>query len=47
VLAARGPVFVLLKVAPVPGGEVPKSPAPAIDRARAFATALQSRQGGL
>jgi thiamine pyrophosphate-dependent acetolactate synthase large subunit-like protein len=42
VLGARGPVFVLLKVAPVPGGEVPKSPAPAIDRARAFATALQS-----
>jgi thiamine pyrophosphate-dependent acetolactate synthase large subunit-like protein len=43
VLAARGPVFVLLKVAPVPGGEVPKSPAPAIDRARAFAAALQNR----
>ncbi len=41
VLAARGPVFVLLKVAPVPGGEVPKSPSPAIDRARAFALALQ------
>jgi thiamine pyrophosphate-dependent acetolactate synthase large subunit-like protein len=41
VLAARGPVFVLLKVAPVPGGEVPKSPAPAINRARAFAAALQ------
>lgn len=42
-LAARGPAFVLLKVAPVPGGEVPKSPAPAIDRARAFAAALQNR----
>jgi thiamine pyrophosphate-dependent acetolactate synthase large subunit-like protein len=43
VLAARGPVFVLLTVAPVPGGEVPKSPAPAIDRARAFAAALQNK----
>jgi thiamine pyrophosphate-dependent acetolactate synthase large subunit-like protein len=41
VLAARGPVFVLLRVAPVPGGEVPKSPAPAVDRARDFAAALQ------
>jgi thiamine pyrophosphate-dependent acetolactate synthase large subunit-like protein len=41
VLAARGPVFVLLKVAPVPGGEVPKSPAPPAERARAFAAALQ------
>jgi thiamine pyrophosphate-dependent acetolactate synthase large subunit-like protein len=43
VLAARGPTFVLLKVAPIPGGEVPKSPAPAIDRARAFAAALQRK----
>jgi thiamine pyrophosphate-dependent acetolactate synthase large subunit-like protein len=41
VLAARGPVFVLLKVAPVPGGEVPKSPAPPPERACAFAAALQ------
>jgi thiamine pyrophosphate-dependent acetolactate synthase large subunit-like protein len=41
VLAAPGPVFVVLKVEPVPGGEVPKSPAPAVDRARAFAAALQ------
>jgi thiamine pyrophosphate-dependent acetolactate synthase large subunit-like protein len=41
VLAARGPVFLLLKVAPVPGGEVPKSPAPPAGRARAFAAALQ------
>jgi thiamine pyrophosphate-dependent acetolactate synthase large subunit-like protein len=42
VLAARGPVFVVLKVAPVPGGEVPKSPAPPIERALAFAAALRS-----
>jgi len=41
VLAARGPVFLLLKVAPVPGGEVPKSPAPPAERARAFAAALR------
>jgi thiamine pyrophosphate-dependent acetolactate synthase large subunit-like protein len=41
VLSARGPVFLLLKVAPVPGGEVPKSPAPPPERARAFAAALQ------
>jgi thiamine pyrophosphate-dependent acetolactate synthase large subunit-like protein len=41
VLAARGPVFLLLKVAAVPGGEVPKSPAPPVDRARTFAAAVQ------
>jgi thiamine pyrophosphate-dependent acetolactate synthase large subunit-like protein len=41
VFAASGPVFLLLKVAPVPGGEVPKSPAPPAERARAFAAALQ------
>jgi thiamine pyrophosphate-dependent acetolactate synthase large subunit-like protein len=41
VLAADGPVFVLLKVAPVPGGEVPRSPAPPVARALAFAAALQ------
>jgi thiamine pyrophosphate-dependent acetolactate synthase large subunit-like protein len=41
VLAAPGPVFIVLKVEPVPGGDVPKSPAPAADRARAFAAALQ------
>lgn len=40
VLAATGPTFVLLKVDPVPGGDVPKSPAPAPQRAVAFATAL-------
>jgi len=43
VLAARGPVFVLLKVAAVPGGAVPKSPAPPVDRARTFAAAVQAR----
>jgi thiamine pyrophosphate-dependent acetolactate synthase large subunit-like protein len=40
VLATPGPTFVVLKVAPVPGGAVPKSPAPAKDRARQFAAAL-------
>jgi sulfopyruvate decarboxylase subunit beta len=43
VLSARGPVFLLLKVAPVPGGEVPKSPAPPVERALAFAAALQAQ----
>jgi len=41
VLSERGPTFVVLKVEPIPGGEVPKSPAPPMDRARAFAAALQ------
>ncbi|MBI3865601.1 MAG: hypothetical protein HY290_27325 [Planctomycetia bacterium] len=41
VLGARGPRFVLLKVDPVPGGAVPRSPAPPVDRARRFAAALQ------
>ena len=41
VLAAHGPAFVLLKVEPIPGGEVPRSPAPPVERARAFAEALQ------
>src|SRR5579863_9371164 len=41
VLAARGPTFVVLKVEPIPGCEVPKSPAPPAERARAFALALQ------
>ena len=40
VLAARGPVFVLLKVEPVPGGEVPRSPGPPPERACAFSKAL-------
>jgi thiamine pyrophosphate-dependent acetolactate synthase large subunit-like protein len=43
VLAARGPTFVLLHVAPVTGGAVPRSPAPPIERAEAFAKALQGR----
>jgi len=43
VLAARGPVFVVLKVEPVPGGEVPRSPAPPPERAIAFARALQTK----
>lgn len=42
VLAARGPTFVVLKVEPVPGGVVPKSPAPAPQRAIEFARALQA-----
>jgi len=41
VLAARGPTFVLLKVASIPGGEVPRSPAPPVERASAFAEALR------
>jgi thiamine pyrophosphate-dependent acetolactate synthase large subunit-like protein len=40
-LAARGPTFVLLKVEPIPGGEVPRSPAPPVERARTFAEAFQ------
>lgn len=42
VLAATGPTFVVLNVEPVPGGAVPKSPAPPPERARAFAAALQA-----
>jgi thiamine pyrophosphate-dependent acetolactate synthase large subunit-like protein len=41
VLATRGPTFVALRVEPMPGGLVPKSPAPAAARARAFAAACQ------
>lgn len=41
VLAVRGPCFVLLKVEPVPGGSVPKSPAPPVERAQHFAAALR------
>jgi thiamine pyrophosphate-dependent acetolactate synthase large subunit-like protein len=46
VLAARGPTFIILKVEPVPGGEVPRSPTPPKDRARTFAEALQMRSRG-
>jgi sulfopyruvate decarboxylase subunit beta len=42
VLAAQGPTFVVLHVPPVPGGAVPKSPAPGPERARAFAQALHA-----
>ena len=41
VLAVRGPRVVVLKVEPVAGGAVPKSPAPPAERARKFAAALQ------
>jgi len=38
----RGPVFVVLKVDPIPGGQVPKSPAPPAERAAKFAAAIQA-----
>lgn len=41
-LVQRGPTFVLLKVEPVPGGAVPKSPAPPKERAVDFSKALQT-----
>jgi len=40
VLAARGPTFAVLDVAPVPGARGPRSPGPAPERARAFMDAL-------
>ena len=40
VLAARGPTFAVLDVAPVPGARGPRSPGPAPARARAFMEAL-------
>lgn len=43
VLAARGPVCVVLDVAPVPGAVGPRSPGPTSARAANFAGALQSR----
>jgi thiamine pyrophosphate-dependent acetolactate synthase large subunit-like protein len=42
VLVSPGPQFVVLKVEPVPGGAVPRSPAPPLGRARQFAKALQT-----
>ncbi|MGQ0633089.1 MAG: thiamine pyrophosphate-dependent enzyme [Planctomycetaceae bacterium] len=42
VLASTGPTFVSLKVEPVPGGTVPRSPAPPRQRALEFARALQN-----
>lgn len=41
--AAAGPSFVLLDVAPVPGGKAPRSPGPTVERARRFVVALQER----
>lgn len=43
VLSARGPTFVVLRVEPVPGGEVPRSPGPPVERALAFAAALAGK----
>ena len=40
VLAAEGPTFAVLDVAPVPGARGPRSPGPAPARARAFMQAL-------
>lgn len=40
VCGRSGPVFVSLKVHPIPGGMVPKSPAPAKQRTRDFAAQL-------
>ncbi|HVV99996.1 MAG TPA: thiamine pyrophosphate-dependent enzyme [Planctomycetaceae bacterium] len=42
VLTAKGPRFVVLQTEPMPGGIVPKSPAPAPARARQFALTLKS-----
>ena len=41
-LNATGPTFITLHVEPVVGGDVPKSPAPPIARAKGFAQALQA-----
>jgi thiamine pyrophosphate-dependent acetolactate synthase large subunit-like protein len=43
VLAAPGPVFAAVSVAPVPGAAGPRSPGPAAARARAFMAALRGR----
>jgi thiamine pyrophosphate-dependent acetolactate synthase large subunit-like protein len=40
VLAEPGPTLIVLRVAPVPGGAVPKSPAPPKQRAREFSRTL-------
>jgi sulfopyruvate decarboxylase subunit beta len=44
-LEARGPVFVVLDIAPVPGAVGPRSPGPAAERARTFVTALNASRG--
>ena len=41
VLSATGPTLVVWHVPPIPGGAVPKSPAPAVRRAIDFSLALQ------
>jgi len=41
VLAAHGPVFVVLDVQPVPGAGAPRSPGPTVDRAARFMAALR------
>lgn len=41
VLAAPGPTFVVWHVPPIPGGAVPKSPAPPMERVRTFTNALR------
>jgi thiamine pyrophosphate-dependent acetolactate synthase large subunit-like protein len=43
VLAAPGPTFIAVDVAPVPGARGPRSPGPAGPRAHLFAAALQGR----
>jgi thiamine pyrophosphate-dependent acetolactate synthase large subunit-like protein len=40
-LAAAGPSFVVLDVAPVPGGAAPRSPGSTVERARRFMAALR------
>jgi phosphonopyruvate decarboxylase len=40
-LRARGPVCIVLDVAPVPGARGPKSPGPTVARAKLFADALR------
>ena len=42
-LAARGPVFAVLTIAPLPGAPGPRSPGPAPERAKAFMAALLER----
>jgi sulfopyruvate decarboxylase subunit beta len=44
VLGETGPTFVLLKVAPVPGGAVPRSPAPPAERAVALREVLTTNE---
>ena len=41
ILAASGPHFIVLDVAPIPGAPGPRSPGPASERAKAFMAALR------